>query len=299
LPSEFEPALELARHARFGEACDRVEHILAAGAHEALATPAALALAAIARDATRGGDSAAAERAFEAAVRLRPRFADLHYQYACVLITRERRMEARRALERAIAINAGYVAARVELAMLDARDGMIGEALTALRALAADVAVEDPRAFAHGMARLEHAEWDEADALIRRGLHLSSAGLAERIERFHALLREDRAAEAAEVLREVLPRHESYPDLHFLLGSAELKLGHVHDALASLGQALELHPDLHAARVQFALALDAAGMSAAALDQITLVLELEPGNLEAEEFVRAHEAHTARTGTHG
>ena len=267
-----------------------------AEARETIATPAALAFAGIARHAERANELTVAERALAAALRLRPRFVDLQYQLACVLIGLRRRLDARRALEKALAVNPKYAAARVELAMLDARDGMIGEALAALRGLSNDVPIDDPRAFSQGMKRLERAEWDEADALFRRALHLGDTELAERLERFHALMLRDQPAQAAEVLREVLPRHESFPDLHYRLGTAELGLGHVDDAIASLGRALELHPDFIEARVQFALALDASGMSAAAVDQMGLVLQQDPENRDAEAFVRAHEARAARAG---
>lgn len=298
--SDFEPALELARLGRLADAIQCADRILtAAPSREALATPAALALAAIARQAQAAQDLRAAERALESALKLKPQFADLQYQLACVLIDQKRRLEARRALEKAVAINPKYVAARVELAMLDAREGMIGEALAALRALSSQTPIDDLRTFSQGMRRLEHAEWDEADALIRRALHLSDEELKERIERFHALMMQDEPAQAAEVLREVLPRHESYPDLHYRLGMAELRLGHVDDAIVSLGRALELNPDFAEARVQFALALDASGMSAAALDQMGLVLQQDAENREADAFVRAHEARSARTSTHG
>ena len=296
--SEFESALERARQGHAAEAVQHVERILErASTREPLVTPAALALAGIARIAERSQDLVGAERALELAVAMRPHFPDLQHQLACVLIARNRRFEARRVLEKALALNPGYVAARVDMAMLDARDGMIGEALAALRMLATLGPIGDPRAFSQGMKRLEHAEWDEADALIRRGLHLSNAELSGRIERFHAHMREEQPERAAEVLREVLPGHESYPDLHYLLGTAELRLGHADDALASLASALELNPDYHLARVQFALALDACGMAAAALDQMSLVLQHEPDQREAAAFVRAHEGRGSRTGT--
>ena len=109
----------------------------------------------------------------------------------------------------------------------------------------------------------------------------------------------DEPAEAAEVLREVLPRHESYPDLHYRLGTAELVLGHVDDAIVSLARALELHPDFVEARVQFALALDASGANAAAMDQMGFVLQQDPDNADAEAYVRQHEARAIRYGTNG
>ncbi len=293
---EFEPALELSRAGRFADAIQSVEQVLGrAETPDALATSAALTLASIARSAERAPDLVAAERAISGAVRLRPQFADLQYQLACVRIARGQRLEARRALEKAISVNPRYVAARVELAMLDARDGMIGEALGALRELSNDIAIGDPRAFSQGMKRLEHAEWDEADTLLRRALMIGDAGLNERLDRFHALMRAQEPAQAVEVLREVLPRHEGYPDLHHLLGTAELRLGHVDDALASLGRALELNPEFHEARFHFALALDAAGMTATAMDQMNLVVLGDPKHRGAREWMRMHTARYARS----
>ena len=296
-PDDFEAAHALAQRGRFSAAVQNVEATLERGAsREALATPAAQALASIARHAERAHDLAAAEQALETAVRIRPQFADLQYQLGCVRNARGHRLEARRALEKAVAINPRYVAARVELAMLDARDGMVGEALGALRTLANESAIGDPRAFSQGMKRLEHAEWDEADALLRVALRIGDAELDERLERFHALMRADQPAQAAEVLREALPRHEGYPDLHHLLGTAEMRLGHFDDALASLGHALELNPEFHHARYHFALALNAAGMSATAMDQMSLVVQHDPKHRGAREWMRAHEARFARNG---
>jgi len=295
---EFEPALDLARNGRFAEAIQNVERTLGGtDSHDARTTRGALVLAEIGRFAERAQDLAAAERGIEHAVRLRPQFADLQYQLACVRIARGQRLEARRALERAIAINPKYVAARVELAMVDAREGMIGEALGALRVLSKEAAIGDPRAFSQGLKRLEHAEWDEAEALLRRALQVGDAELNERLDRFHTLLRAGDPAQAVEVLREVLPRHEGYPDLHHLLGTAELRLGHTDDALASLGRALELNPDFHEARFHFALALDAAGMAPGAMDQMNFVVQGDPAHRGAREWMRVHTARHARSAS--
>ncbi len=72
--------------------------------------------------------------------------------------------------------------------------------------------------------------------------------------------------------------HPRYPDVHYLLGCVELELGCTADALESLAQALELHPDFHAARVELARALDAAGQLAMAQEQIQAVLLKDPSN---------------------
>jgi tetratricopeptide (TPR) repeat protein len=229
-----------------------------------------------------------AEQALRRALALRPKFADLRYQLACLLLAQNRSREAREQLEAALDANARYVAARVELALLDAREGFVPEALTALQDLTANVVVKDLPALKLGMNRLERADWEEASSLIRRGFRLNDPELVDRIERFHALMKQENYQGAVDLLREVLPRHDAYPDLHYLTGLAEQQLGTFDDALASFARALELHPDFHSARVQFALTLEAMGMSAAAHDEVALVLQHDPANREAKAFVDAH-----------
>ena len=86
--------------------------------------------------------------------------------------------------------------------------------------------------------------------------------------------------------------HEPSTIIHALLGTVELEEGQVDDAIATLGRALELHPDYHAARVLLARALEASGDRAQAEEQVTLVLDADPQNpaaLElAERWSRLH-----------
>lgn len=283
--SAFGGALGLARSGRFAEALESLLRATASPAdRETHGSEAANALAEVARLAEVGGDLGTAERAIAAAVALRPRFADLHFHHGCVLVAKHDRTAARRAFDTALKLNPRYTAARVERAMLDAREGLVGEALESLQRLSRETAIEDSHMFEQGLQSLERADWDEADALIRRALKLVSPELEKELARFHALLEEDEPARAAQVLRELLVRHEAYPDLHHLLGLAELRLGHYDDALASLARALELHPDFHAARLQFARALDSLGHGAEAQEQVALVLEHDPSNAQALEL---------------
>jgi predicted Zn-dependent protease len=73
--------------------------------------------------------------------------------------------------------------------------------------------------------------------------------------------------------------------MHALLGIAELRLGRPDDAIASLARALELQPDFHAARVQFACALHAAGQTHQAAEQLQMVLDAEPGHRDARQIL--------------
>ena len=54
--------------------------------------------------------------------------------------------------------------------MLDAREGRIGEALAALREIQRDDKIEEPRAFQQGLRSLELADWEGADAFMRRAV---------------------------------------------------------------------------------------------------------------------------------
>ena len=294
---EFACALRQARAGRFAEAMAEVERLVGEGETGGQrAVAAAEALAHVACLAEAAGDLAQGERALERALELRPDYPDFHYRRARLLARLQRRPEARRALDRALALNPRYTAARLERALLDAAEGFIGESLEALRALERDSVVERPVDFQQGLESLERADWEEAGALFTRALELGEPAGGDVLERARALLEEGAPERAAEALRALLPEREGWPDVHHLLGSAELRQGHYDDALASLARALELNPDFHAARVQFALALEATGAVAQAGEQAALVLQCDPAHPQALELQRRLESVGRRHG---
>lgn len=280
--SHFEEPLRLALQGRFTEAIERIAPVLSTPGHDA--GVAVDALAQVARMADSAGDPGSAEHALGLALEARPRHADLHFQRACVLLRLKRRADARQSLDRALAINPRYAAARLERALLDAREGRLGEALESLRALSRECAIAEESAFQQGMQRLERAAWEEAQTLFQRALRLSNPALQQQLQRFHALVEQGEVPGAMQVLREAIKEHPLYPDLHALLGRAELRQGHCDDAVASFGRALEINPDYHDARVDLARALEALGMRIQAADQLALVIEREPEHPQALEL---------------
>jgi len=288
LPSEnapFEPALALARVGQLKEAVEAIGAALAGNGEAAPPRGAgALALAEVARLAEGAGALEIAARALDQAVRLAPGYADLHHQRACLLILQQQRGAARKALDEALRINPRYVAARLELALLDAREGLLAESLAALRALEQERRVEEPRAFQRGLKSLARADWDEAGALLKSALKVSDPVVDRALAEHHALVAAGEHTRALHALRDAVTAHPGYPDLHYLLGSSELEAGMTDDAIASLAQALTLHPDFHAARVQLARALEALGDLVQAGEQVALVLREDPAHAQALEL---------------
>jgi tetratricopeptide (TPR) repeat protein len=298
--SEFADAVRVARAGRHAQAVEQIERTTHEGSlPQARKVAAADALAHIGRLAEAAGETAQAAAALEAALRFRSDYPDLHFRRARLLLRLKRRPEARRELDRALALNPRYTAARIERALLDAAEGFIGEALESLRALAREIPVERPLVFQQGLESLERAEWEEAGELFTGALALDEPADGSVLERARGLLEAGDAVQAAAALQAALPGRESWPDLHYLLGSAELQRGHYDDALSSLGRALELNPDFHAARLQFARALDGVGELAQASDQIALVLQRDPqhpGALELHERWTSHGRRSAGAG---
>lgn len=281
---DFKEARAMLAERRFEDALSSVQQAMGRKPAPAVVGAAAMLLRKLAREAQGAGDLMTAAAAMKLAVRHAPGFADLRFQFGLVLLAHQQRREARRELEKAIEINPEYAAARVELALLDAREGLIGESLEALRSLEVESEVHEPGTFRAGLRSLQRADWDEAGSLIRRGLRLSEPLLDDVFESYHACMDDGDPVGAVRVVLNVLPRFEGYPDLHFLIGSAELRAGHGDDAIAAFARALELNPDFHVARIEMARALESIGQISQARDQLTQVLEVCPGEPQALEL---------------
>jgi tetratricopeptide (TPR) repeat protein len=283
--SDFEPALALAREGRLDDALAALSDLVRAGGEGPRRRgAAALAFAQVGRLAEAMGDTRTALRALDEALRLAPRYADLHYRRGCALLAGLQRPAARTALNRALEINPRYVAARLELALLDAREGRLGESMVTLRSLGEEHRGLEPRAFQQGLKSLERADWDEAGALLKSAMRLSDPVVEHALDRHRDLVAQGEHGRALHMLREAVAAHPGYPDLHYLLGCSELEAGLFDDALASLAHALELHPDYHTARVQLARTLEALGDLVQAGEQVALVLQEDPAHPQALEL---------------
>ena len=289
-PDTLLTAHALAAAGQYAEAFALVEQRLAATPAGHRPHAEAKALAAVARAAERAGDSAGARRALERALQLVD-WADLHFTLGTLLMHEGERDAARAAFDRALAINPRYRAAAVERALLDARDGRIGEAVHALRTLAGGDGSREAEALREGLERLHEAEFEHAAPLLRAAFTTTDEPLAARIAEAEERLAAGETGVGLALLRRAVAERPGYPDLHALLGAHELRAGYLDDGIASLVDALSLHPGLHAARLELARGFEARGERDRALTEVRRVLEVEPSHADA---AAAHERLTAR-----
>ena len=288
--SPREIALRHAAAQQFADAVLWLERALASSDAPDQRQELAVTLADVAAAARAAGDLAQAQRALELATRTQD-WADLHCRLGLVLVERGRRAEARQAFDRALALNPRYRAAAVERALLDAREGRIAEAMQTLRAMASEQLAGEPGVFEQGLARLGEADFEDAAPLLHRGLEPGDDWIEAQLHAYQQLVYEGDMAGALAHVRAAALERPGYPDLHLLLGAHELQMGAVDDALESLSRALELNPEYHAARVEFARALETVGDTSQALAQLEMVLAGQPAHAEARQL---HERLAAR-----
>jgi tetratricopeptide (TPR) repeat protein len=261
--SRFEPALHLAIEGRWNAAVRSVVQAVADPESEAAhGDEASDALGEIARLAADGGDAAAADEALIAALLIRPHDSDRLHQRAVVRLALGDHADARALLERALAVDPNHVSARLELSMMETRDGRLGEAVAGLRGMERAIAAV-PR----------EAADDEP---------LHSAGHPDLdLERARRDLADGRLDTAARRVDTLIERQPARADLHALRGAIEVRQGALDDAVASCGRALELDPDHAEARTRLAIALEGLGLRDQALVEIEHVLAAAPDHAEA------------------
>jgi tetratricopeptide (TPR) repeat protein len=286
-PDDTQLALQsahaLAADGRCAEALARVEELIA---RQPAGTPlpaAATALAEVARAAERGGDGPTARRALEAALALVD-WADLHLALGTLLGRDGERQAAREHCERALAINPRYRAAAVELALLDAREGRVSDAMNALRALTGGGSALETESLQRGLERLREDAVEDAAPLLRRAFTGGDEALEALLGNAQASFAAGDSGAGLRSLRRAVAERPGYADLHAVLGSHELRAGHLDDGIATLVQALELNPDFHSARLELARGLEARGDRDAALHEVRQVLEVEPSHADAVTF---------------
>lgn len=275
------PARALESLARLAEA-DK-----AAGGHPEFLRLRGLLHADLAHEREVRGDVEGAAAFLLRAIADAPRFPDLRFRLGLAQLRLGDLKGARASFETALEIAPTYAAPHVEIALLDARQGRLGESLALLRRLNETRPVPEAEDFRRGLERLADADWEGSEDILRRAFRVDSSPVDARLREVGTLLAENRTDEALALARALVDENPFFPDAHLALALARRERGEWDDCAEACGRALELNPSFHQARVYLAEALSRRGQWGESDFQLDAVLAVEPEHPLALALARA------------
>jgi tetratricopeptide (TPR) repeat protein len=216
-----------------------------------------------------------------------PRFPDLHFRLGMARLRLRDVAGARAGFEAALEIAPAYAAPRVELALLDARQGRLGESLALLRRLGELRPNQAGEEFQRGLKKLADADWEGSEDILRRAFGLEPSPVDDRLREVGSLLADNRTMEALSLARALVDGNPFFPDAHLALALVRRERGEWDDCAEACGRALELNPSFHQARVYLAEALSRRGQWGESDFQLEAVLAAEPEHPLALALARA------------
>ena len=239
----------------------------------------------------RAGRLDKSEPVYAELLRLEPRNAELQFLYGTLLHQRGRQADARRHLERAIALDGRRAAYHSNLGLVLLAQNAAGEAISALRratrlspgyaeahnnlGLALQICGHDEAATA-AYARAVELRPEYGDALNNLGV---------------MLLREGRARAAADILQRAVRVADDHADAWTNLGAAYMALDQPDEGASALARARDARPSARA-EGNLGHALSVIGRRDEAADALARAIALEPD--EATHYVRAGINEAAR-----
>lgn len=243
------------------------------------------------------GDGESAIREMEAAVRIKPMFADLHYKLG-VLYAGQRRLEdAARCFRNSLDINNKFFRSRVYVSMISQQ---LGEREAAVRE-AMDARSSCPNFYRENLDALVLAlRAGSEDEIARLYSELieerpSSAQISKELA--VEAIQEGNTEEAIRELKKAIALKPDYPDLHNFLGIAYGNNGMVDDAVHEFEVALKINPYYLKARLNLALLYYENSRYDEAQAQLDQVLKVQPDNQLANNLL--HELRLVAGGKPG
>jgi tetratricopeptide (TPR) repeat protein len=218
---------------------------------------------------------------YVAALKIRPRYAEAHFNWGNVLGRRQQWPEAIQHYEEAIQINPGHVDARLNLANALAESGRSPEAIALLNALLK----QHPKEYrAHnnlGNALAAQGQWAEAIEHFKQALKLHPANV-ETLNNWGNALADQGNLQAAEGLYlEAMKRNPSDARTRNELGRLYAELNRLPEAIKQYSEALRLNPAFVEAHLNYGLALAVDRQFEAAAAHFKEALRLRPNSAEA------------------
>jgi tetratricopeptide (TPR) repeat protein len=234
-------------------------------------------------------------RHYQAASDLEPRFADIHNKVGETSRRLGRIANAEEAFRRALAINARYFAAQLNLAELLVVTGRADQALEELRRLETfcpplyQEMVHDLVGACERGGPQDHAvTFLEIRKLMPTRLEVARQAA-------QAAIRRGEPEVAQRLVQDLLKEHPQFPDLHHILGLAYGELGRADDAILEFQTALAINPNFLKARINLGISLMEQGRRDEARRELLRVLEIDPANPLVESALA--ELAGARTGS--
>lgn len=296
---EFSKALNLFNSGEYRKALGRFQEIQAVAGQSGDIDRATLDLytceahVALAKEFDQAGDLDSSLREMEAAVAIKPMFADLHYKLGALYVRKQRLEDACNCFRNSLDINNKFFRSRIYLSRilleLGDKDGAIREAVASK--------LSCPNFYRESL-----------DALVvaLRGNHDEDIAklFAEMIEErpSSAQISKELAVEAIqngnmdEAIRELkksIALKPDYPDLHNYLGIAYGNSGMVDDAVHEFEVALKINPYYAKARLNLALLYYENSRFDEAQAQIDHVLKVQPDNQLANNLLSELRAVTS------
>jgi tetratricopeptide (TPR) repeat protein len=301
--SEFSKALNLFNSGEYRKALARFQELQGIAEQASDVDRATLDLytceahVAIAKECADAKDVDGAVREMEAAVAIKPMFADLHYKLGVLYGQRERLEDARNCFRNSLEINNKFFRSRIYLSMISRRlgdmDGAVREAVTSkhscpnfyretLDALVMTLRTGNDEEIARLYSEL--IEERPSSAQISRELAIEA-------------IQNGNMEEAIRELKKAIALKPDYPDLHNYLGIAYGNSGMVDDAVQEFEVALKINPYYLKARLNLALLYYENTRYDEAQEQLDMVLKVQPDNQLANNLL--HELRVVATGKTG
>lgn len=242
---------------------------------------------ALARECGERGDDEGAIREMEAAVQIKPAFADLHCKLGALYGGKNRHQDAVASFRKSLDINNKFFRARISLSRslraLGDADGAVAEAVDSRQSC--------PNFYRESLdalvTALRTSTSSEADRLYAELLEERPSSVELSKELAIEAIQNGNMEEAMRELKKAVVLKPDYPDLHNYLGIAYGNNGMVDDAIHEFEVALKINPHYAKARLNLALIYYENGRYDEAQAQIDQVLKEQPdnqlaGNLQQE-----------------
>ena len=288
---EFSKALHLFNSGEYRKALGRFEEIRAVAGQAGDIDRATLDLytceshVALAKECIAAGNVDGAVGEMEAAVAIKPMFADLHYKLGALYVQRQRPQDACNCFRNSLEINNKFFRSRVYLAKvlreMGDKDGAIREVVASK--------LSCPNFYRESLdglvvaLRTNHTE--EIARLFSEMIEERPSSAQISKELAVEAIQNGNMDEAIRELKKALAIKPDYPDLHNYLGIAYGNSGMVDDAVHEFEVALKINPYYAKARLNLALLYYENTRFEEAQAQIDCVLKVQPDNQLANNLL--------------